>query len=78
MVSSVVRLYRIHRDAKQESCQGAVHFGKYILICDALSFVSCCFLSGSSISFYSYSGRTQKQIIDFVRENYVKRQNFQR
>lgn len=25
-----------------------------------------------------YTGRTQKQIIDFVRENYVKRQSFQR
>ncbi|XP_065364796.1 FERM, ARHGEF and pleckstrin domain-containing protein 2 isoform X1 [Calliphora vicina] len=29
-------------------------------------------------SSFRYSGRTQKQIIDFVRENYVKRQNFQR
>lgn len=26
----------------------------------------------------SYSGKTQKQIIEFVRENYVKRQTFQR
>jgi len=27
---------------------------------------------------HSYSGKTQKQIIEFVRENYVKRQTFQR
>ena len=26
----------------------------------------------------SYTGRTQKEIVDFVRENYVKRQSFQR
>lgn len=25
-----------------------------------------------------YSGKTQKQIVEFVRENYVKRQAFQR
>jgi hypothetical protein len=25
-----------------------------------------------------YSGKTQKQIVEFVRENYVKRQTFQR
>ena len=25
-----------------------------------------------------YSGKTQKQIIEFVRDNYVKRQTFQR
>ncbi|XP_017465900.1 PREDICTED: FERM, RhoGEF and pleckstrin domain-containing protein 1 isoform X4 [Rhagoletis zephyria] len=29
-------------------------------------------------SSFRYSGKTQKQIIEFVRENYVKRQNFQR
>ena len=29
-------------------------------------------------SIFSYTGRTQKEIIDFVRENYVKRQSFQR
>ncbi|XP_026841258.1 FERM, ARHGEF and pleckstrin domain-containing protein 1 isoform X3 [Drosophila persimilis] len=28
-------------------------------------------------SSFRYSGKTQKQIIEFVRENYVKRQNFQ-
>lgn len=27
---------------------------------------------------YRYSGKTQKQIIEFVRDNYVKRQTFQR
>lgn len=27
---------------------------------------------------YRYSGKTQKQIVEFVRENYVKRQAFQR
>ena len=27
---------------------------------------------------YRYSGRTQKQMQDFVRENFVKRQSFQR
>jgi hypothetical protein len=27
---------------------------------------------------YRYSGKTQKQIVEFVRENYVKRQTFQR
>jgi len=25
-----------------------------------------------------YSGKTQKQIVEFVRDNYVKRQTFQR
>lgn len=29
-------------------------------------------------SSFRYSGRTQKQIVEFVRENYVKRQTFQR
>ncbi|XP_065333134.1 FERM, ARHGEF and pleckstrin domain-containing protein 1 isoform X2 [Cloeon dipterum] len=29
-------------------------------------------------SSFRYSGRTQKQIVEFVRENYVKRQNFER
>ncbi|XP_065569964.1 FERM, ARHGEF and pleckstrin domain-containing protein 2-like [Artemia franciscana] len=33
------------------------------------------FSRGSS---FRYSGRTQKQIIDYVRENYVRRQSFQR
>lgn len=27
---------------------------------------------------FRYTGRTQKEIIEFVRENYVKRQSFQR
>lgn len=30
------------------------------------------------VPIYRYSGKTQKQIIEFVRENYVKRQTFQR
>lgn len=29
-------------------------------------------------SSFRYSGKTQKQMVEFVRENYVKRQNFQR
>lgn len=29
-------------------------------------------------SLHRYSGKTQKQIIEFVRDNYVKRQTFQR
>ncbi|XP_023243661.1 FERM, ARHGEF and pleckstrin domain-containing protein 1-like [Centruroides sculpturatus] len=33
------------------------------------------FSRGSS---FRYSGRTQKQMVEYVRENYVKRQNFQR
>lgn len=28
--------------------------------------------------FIRYSGKTQKQIVEFVRDNYVKRQTFQR
>lgn len=28
--------------------------------------------------FYRYSGKTQKQMVEFVRENFVKRQTFQR
>lgn len=27
---------------------------------------------------HRYSGKTQKQIVEFVRDNYVKRQTFQR
>lgn len=27
---------------------------------------------------YRYSGKTQKQMVEFVRENFVKRQTFQR
>jgi FERM/RhoGEF/pleckstrin domain protein 2 len=29
-------------------------------------------------SSFRYSGKTQKQIVEFVRDNYVKRQTFQR
>lgn len=37
-------------------------------------------ISSDSIVFvnFRYSGKTQKQIVEFVRDNYVKRQTFQR
>lgn len=93
MASSVVLSFKIPHVVRPELCQEAVHFGKfYFSINEMHSFVCMCLeiliklmdFSYLFIAFsfcfliYSYSGRTQKQIIDFVRENYVKRQNFQR
>lgn len=79
MVSFVVQLYAVNRDVKPKFYLVVVHLGE----CE-FSHPLSLYLSLFLISFlilvnpYRYSGRTQKQIIDFVRENYVKRQNFQR
>lgn len=74
MVSSVAQPCRRRQEGKRESCHAAAHFGNK---CHTLLAFRGNYSTISCIS-YRYSGKTQKQIVDFVRENYVKRQAFQR
>lgn len=70
--SSVVKPFKVFQGAKLASYRVEVRFGKSrcLLICMASN--------NLFTLFSSYSGKTQKQIIEFVRDNYVKRQTFQR
>lgn len=73
MDSSAVLLCRINLDGRRVFYPGEVHSG--LLYAQVLIII---ITKLYIFSFCSYSGKTQKQIIEFVRENYVKRQNFQR
>lgn len=75
MVSSVARPCKVFRDEKLEFYQEAAHLGKH----SPDRSLPHMFADTSLFALLSrYSGKTQKQIIEFVRDNYVKRQTFQR
>lgn len=75
-VSSAAKQCKVSLDERRASYPVAVHFGKWqssnYWFLWPLTFAF--FVS----SIHRYSGKTQKQIIEFVRDNYVKRQTFQR
>lgn len=80
MASSVARRSKQHPDARHVFFHGAAHSGKpQIPICLFYDRYSSRKSNDKfRFSTYRYSGKTQKQIIEFVRDNYVKRQTFQR
>lgn len=75
MDSSAVQQCRALRDVRPVSSHEAALSGMFV--CTSVFSVRLKFIFYVYTT-YSYSGKTQKQIIEFVRENYVKRQNFQR
>lgn len=83
MVSFVAQRYNRRPGEKHESYHVAAHFGKrkrkHIISITFLFFSGKLYHNFDFIRcIHRYSGKTQKQIVEFVRENYVKRQAFQR
>lgn len=83
MVSSGAPQYNRHHDEKHESCHAEAPFGTVLVLGIFLSLKV--FQEFKQFRYFflginknRYSGKTQKQIVEFVRENYVKRQAFQR
>lgn len=76
---SDVQPFKQHPDAKLVFFHAAVLSGKLRVLSlreDTQSEKPI--TSKKCFPFHRYSGKTQKQIIEFVRDNYVKRQTFQR